>query len=56
MQIARKEARETHYWLRMVKDSGLIPAARMSKIIDECEQIVKILTAIILSSKQNHDS
>ncbi len=51
--IARKEARETHYWLRLLRDSGTLPKEKMSEIIDECEQITRILTSIILSTQEN---
>ena len=53
LSIARKEARETHYWLRLLRDSGTLPKEKMSEIIDECEQITKILTSIILSTQEN---
>ena len=35
MSIASKEARETHYWLRLLRDSGTLPKEKMSEIIDE---------------------
>jgi four helix bundle protein len=53
MSIARKEARETLYWLRLLRDSHVQPAAQMAEIVDECEQIIRILTSIIISAKQN---
>lgn len=53
MSIARKEAMETSYWLCLIRDSDLQPAERMAEIIDECDQIAKIISAIILSAKRN---
>lgn len=52
MSIARKEAFETHYWLRLLRDSHILPEPRMTRIIDECAQIGKVLSAIVLSAKQ----
>jgi len=52
MAIARKEAFETRYWLRLVKDSGALPAARMADILDECDQVAKVLSGIVLSAKK----
>jgi four helix bundle protein len=45
--IARKEARESRYWLRLIAASELLPAARMREISRESEAIVRILTAIV---------
>ncbi len=53
VSIARKEAFEAHYWLRLLRGCGLIPEDRMADIIDECEEIAKVLSAIVLSAKKN---
>ena len=47
MNIALSEARETHYWLRLIKSSGLLNADRLTPIIDEAEELKKILGAIV---------
>ena len=47
MAIASKEARETHYWLRLLRDSKTVPAERMVSLADECLELVRILTAIV---------
>ncbi|MBI5215213.1 MAG: four helix bundle protein [Ignavibacteriae bacterium] len=52
MNTALKEARETHYWLRLIRDSELLPAKRMSDIIQEIEEVKKILGAIVRTSKK----
>jgi len=51
--IARKEAFETRYWLRLLGDSGVLPQERMAEITDECNQIAKVLSAIVLSAKRS---
>ncbi len=51
MSIARKEARETHYWLRLFKESEVVPAAKLSEIIHEADEIIRILTAIVKTSQ-----
>jgi len=50
MNIALKEARETHYWLRLLKESGYISE---NDISTECEIIKKILGSIIINTKRN---
>ena len=46
MSIALKEARETHYWLRLLQESQLVEG-NYSKRIDEIKEIILILTSII---------
>lgn len=55
MSIAHKEARESAYWLRLIRDADLVPANRLTSISDETEQLVKILSAILLSAKQTKE-
>jgi len=56
MSIASKEAREANYWLRLMRDSGLIKDEHVfSEIldaIDESEQIKRILTKIVKTSQE----
>lgn len=52
MAIALKEARETNYWLRLLRKSEIAPKEKLGEIIKESEEIKKILAAIIVSSKK----
>lgn len=52
MGIASREARETHYWLRLLGDSQLLAEPRLKPLRDECLEIVRILTAIVKTSRQ----
>jgi four helix bundle protein len=51
--IALKEARESHYWLRLIHAAELLPPASLESLIDEAGQIVKILGSIVIRSRQN---
>jgi four helix bundle protein len=51
LEIAYKEARETRYWLRLLKGSSLLENKLAESFIKDCEEIIKILTAILNSSK-----
>lgn len=44
--ISYKEARETHYWLRLLKDSGYISAKSSASIIKDCDELLKIIGSI----------
>ena len=46
-----KEARETKYWLRLLKEGELIDKKLAASFLKDCEEILKILTAILNSSK-----
>lgn len=53
MSLAYKETRETIYWLRLLKDAGLLEYKISESFITEIEEIKKLLTAILKSSKSN---
>ena len=53
MSIVHKEARESAYWLRIFKESQIVSASSIAELTDETEQLVKILSAILISSKKN---
>lgn len=50
--IAAKEARETGYWLRLIKDSGYLTSEEFQSLHQDCEEILKILNSIILTSQR----
>ncbi|MBS4042572.1 MAG: four helix bundle protein [Chitinophagaceae bacterium] len=54
--IALKEARETSYWLNLLKNSSYLPLANFNTLIITCNEIVKILNSIILTTKQRYFS
>lgn len=51
LSISYKEAREVHYWIRLLKDSSLIKLEIANDLLKDCEEILKILTAILKTSK-----
>jgi four helix bundle protein len=48
--IALKEARETHYWLRLLQESNLLKPNQLDGLLEETEEIKKILGAIVSKS------
>jgi four helix bundle protein len=52
MSIAQKEAHESLYWLRLIKESDLVPAPQLSDLVDETHQLVRILSAILITAKE----
>ncbi len=51
-QISLKEARETHYWLRLLKDTGFIQENQAEELLNEVKDLINILTAILISAKK----
>lgn len=51
--IALKEARETLYWLRLIRATGVSPSTDLSDLLRECDEIVRVLTAIVKKLKAN---
>jgi four helix bundle protein len=45
--IAYKEARETKFWLRLLTDTKLITPAVSSSMLNECEELLRILGSIL---------
>ncbi len=47
--IASKEARETYYWLRLIRDAQLIPQDKLAPRIHEISELLRLLTSILKS-------
>jgi len=54
LAIAVKEARETSYWLNLLKDSEYITTDEFDKVNSSCNEIIKILNSIILTTKERY--
>ena len=54
MSIASKEARETNYWLRLLRDSGIIDSSDAAPQLAVSESIINILTAIVKNAALNN--
>ncbi len=53
LQISLKEARETRYWLRLLKDTDYIEPKLADSLIVDSEEIIKILTTILKTTREN---
>lgn len=51
LAIANKEAFETHYWLRLLRDSKLLTAKQAESLLVECDELQRMLVAAIKTSK-----
>ncbi|MBS6445231.1 MAG: four helix bundle protein [Ruminococcus sp.] len=53
LSIALKEASETEYWLELLYQTEYINSIQFESIHNDCVELLKLLTAIIKSSKRN---
>ena len=53
LSIAYKEARETHYWIRLLFEVKIINDSEYDSIILDCEELLKIIGSIQKTAKQN---
>jgi four helix bundle protein len=51
--IAHKEARETKYWLHLLRDSQVLSKERVDLLIGELNPILKILTSALITAKSS---
>lgn len=52
LSIAYKEARETKYWLKLLKATDYIDAKAYESSMKDCEELLKLLFVIIRNSKE----
>jgi four helix bundle protein len=56
LQIALKELRETLYWLSLLQTTNGVKIDKnynLTQLIDESQQLIKILNSCVLTAKQN---
>ena len=53
LSIAYREARETHYWLRILFDTDYLNRELFTSLFRDCEEILRILSKIQLTTKSS---
>ncbi len=51
LSIALKEARETLYWLRLLKATDFINETIFNSLYNDCEELIRLLVSIIKNSR-----
>ena len=46
VSIAYKETRETHYWMRLFRDSDYLTEKESKNLIEKCEELLRIIGSI----------
>ena len=55
MYISCKEARETHYWLRLLIETKMISEKQLADLLDESNQLISFLTSIVKKASNSSD-
>jgi len=53
MSIASKEARETRYWLRLLRDTGYMCRDMVDTLIADCEELIRLLSAMVKTTRES---
>ncbi|MDR1729420.1 MAG: four helix bundle protein [Prevotellaceae bacterium] len=53
LSVSLKEAKETHYWLRLLHRCEYLDKKMFDSIIKDCDEIIVILTSILKTSRKN---
>jgi four helix bundle protein len=54
ISISYKEARETRIWIRLMKDNGIISEREALSLLQDCDELLRILTAILNTAKSSN--
>jgi len=50
--IGQKEARECLFWLRLLSESGIVPKAKLTQLVQETDELISVLTSIVVRTKR----
>lgn len=51
--IALKEARETHYWIRLMAATDLLSEKEAQSLMTDCDELLRLLTSIVKTSRSS---
>ncbi|MBI1812786.1 four helix bundle protein [Candidatus Peregrinibacteria bacterium] len=51
LSIALKEAHETRYWLRIIRDAGIASSAQVDAFFPDLQEIIRMLAASLRTSR-----
>ena len=52
MNISLKEACETRYWLKLLRDSGYLNENAARSIMNDCDELIRMLNSIVKSTNE----
>jgi len=52
LSIALKEAKETEYWLKLLKEASVLDENEFNSLKNDCEELIKLLISILKKLKE----
>ena len=56
MSIAYKEARESHYWVRLMSETGYLTISEKESLITDIDELCRLIGRIKISTQRNLDT
>ena len=56
LAIVVEEADETAYWLELIRDAGLVKPEQIRDLLDEADQILRIMVSSQMTASHKHKS
>jgi len=53
LSISLKEARESEYWIRLLKETKIINQQEHDSLIKDCDELERLLTSSIKTAREN---
>jgi four helix bundle protein len=53
MNIALKEARETAYWLQLLRNNTVLSDVEFNSIYKDCDELIRLLVSIVKTTKKS---
>ena len=55
LSISLKEARETKYWIELLRETDYLTDKEANNILDDLTEVIKLLVSIIKTTKANNE-
>jgi four helix bundle protein len=56
LNIAYKEARETFFWLCLLKETNYLNPVKADPVLSKCDEVIRILCSILKTANENKKS
>ncbi|MEQ1827607.1 MAG: four helix bundle protein [Pirellula sp.] len=56
LSIAYKEARETHYWIRLLSDTEFLTTNQSESLLKDADELLKIIGSILKSLREQQQN
>ena len=54
LSVAYKEARETHYWIRLLTDTEYLTASQANSLLADADELLKIIGRILKTMREKN--